>query len=249
MAKTTVTFELGGQIDIRILADGLKEFHRLVSALTPEKVKIVWIVDDLRASSAVATLRGEADDQADVERVVADYNAVGRALSENEELPAGYSRDVKRVADAIKQMTATVEYVRFETPYDDFTIRSENGTIADSVAPLVSTGTVTGTIQTISNRSGLKFNIYDSIHDRPVSCYLELGQEEIIRTAWGRRATVVGTVSRNSITGFPTSVRNIVAIEPLDDRETNSFRVARGAVPWHPGYPTPEEVIRRLRDA
>ena len=249
MTKTTVTFELGGQIDIQKLVEGLREFHRLVAALTPKDANIDWIVDDLRASSAIATLRGEAENQVEVESVVADYSTVGRALAENREIPVGYGRDVRQVANAIKQLTATVEYVRFETRNDDFIIRRENEAVKESSAPLVSIGAVTGMIQTISNRSGLKFYIYDSIRDRPISCYLEPGQEEIIRTAWGRRAMVKGTVSRNSITGFVTSVRNIVGIEPLDDLETDSFKTARGAVSWQSGYPTPEEAIRRLRDA
>lgn len=249
MVETTLTFEIGGEIDIESLTEGLKEFRSLVAALSPEKAKIAWIVEDLRASSAIATVRGEAENRADVERVVADYNDIGRALASNEELPTHYSRRVQQVADAIRKLTGTVEYVRFETPFADHTVRSQNGTGVPSPAPLISHGTVTGMIQTLSNRSGLMFNIFDSVHDKAVSCYLEPDQEEIIRNAWGRRAIVVGTVSRNAMTGLPTSVRNIVDIEPIDDDEVDSYTAARGAVPWKPGYPRPEDVIRKIRDA
>lgn len=247
MAESTLTFELGGQVNIQTLADGMKELHRLVVALTPKEAGIEWIVDDLRSGSVEATLRGEADNQAQVEKVVEEFSTIGKALSEHDDM-MHYSSHIQSVANALRALTETVEYVRFATPHDEYIIHHGNGTKLQGTAPLVSVGTVTGTIQTISNRTGLKFNIYDSVHDRAVSCYLKPGQDEEVRVVWGRRARVMGTVARNGITGLPTSIRNIVKIEPLDESETDSHTLARGAVPWQSGRDMPEEVIRRLRD-
>ena len=249
MAKTTLTFEIGGQIELEALANGLREFHRLIAALTPRTPKIKWIVEDLSASSAVATLRGEAENEADVEKVVEDYNDIGRALSQDQQPSERFAQNVITVVNAIKKRTRSVEYIRFETPFDDYTILSPNGTKPTTSSPHVSIGTVTGMIQTITNRSDLKFNIFDSVHDRPVSCYLEPGQEEKARQAWGRYASVVGTVSRNSLTGIATSIREIISIDVSEEFESDPSFEARGSIPWQTGFRLPEDIIRELRDA
>ena len=104
-------------------------------------------------------------------------------------------------------------------------------------------------MQTLSNRSGLRFNLYDNIHDRAVACYLEPGQEDRMRQAWGRMARVSGTVSREESTGNPTVIRRIIDIEVIEEKEPGAYQLARGAVPWQPGFEAPEDLIRRMRDA
>ena len=248
MAETTLTFELGGQVDIQALADGVSTLHQLVTALTPKAAGIAWVVEDLHAGSAVATLRGEADDLAEVEKIVAKFNDLGGALSRHEDLTMRYSREVQDAARAVTSLTNEVEYVRFESAYAEHIIHG-NGTTPSKLAPLVSIGVITGTIQTLSNRSGLKFTIYDSVHDRGVTCYLEPGQEDLIREAWGRRASVSGTVYRNGAIGLPISVKNILKIDTLPDPVPGAWRNARGALPWEPGDKAAEDVIRESRDA
>ena len=73
------------------------------------------------------------------------------------------------------------------------------------------------------------------------------GQETIIREAWGRRAVVEGVVTRDAESGRPTSVRNISSIEILPDNMPG-YQEARGIVPVPDGAPSPEIIIRRLRD-
>ncbi len=46
MTKTTLTFEMGGEVDIIRLKEGITAFNRLLSALTAG-TKINWIVEDL----------------------------------------------------------------------------------------------------------------------------------------------------------------------------------------------------------
>ena len=119
----------------------------------------------------------------------------------------------------------------------------------ESPAPTVSVGVVTGTVQTLSSQNGLRFTIYDSVHDKAVKCRLEPGQEYLVRKIWGRRASVSGTIVRDGATGIPKSVTNILKIEPLPDYEPGSYRNAKGALPWKEGDRMPEDVIRELRDA
>ena len=137
-----------------------------------------------------------------------------------------------------------------ETPDQDYIIYG-NGVAAANIpiSPSVSIGAITGRVQTLSSRAGLRFNLFDTVHDRSVTCYLKLGQEEVMREVWGSWATVVGTVSRESVTGKPISIRDIRKVERLDEVSPRTYQEARGAVPWETGDILPEEAIRLLRDA
>ncbi len=250
MDENTLTFELGGQVDIKTLSDGFRAFYRLVDALTPKSAGIAWIVDDLQAGSAMVTLRGESESVSAVKEVVERFHKVGAALADDEDLSLEFDAGTQHAASSVRNMTAStsVEYARFGTALDDIFIFA-HGQALSNPEGLVSVGVVTGTVQTLSNRSGLKFTIYDSVHDKGVQCYLEQGQEELVRGVWGRRASVSGTIHRDGVTGIPKSVTNVLGVEPLPDRLPGSYRNARGVVPWQEGDRMPEDVIRGSRDA
>ena len=247
MAKNTLTFELGGRVEIADFANGVAAFRRLVVALTPRNSGVAWVVEDLQPGSALVTVRGESDDPTTVERIIDAYEKIGAALSWHEDLPELNQR-AQAASYAVRDLTGVADYVRFETPDTDYTIY-RNGHTPSRPTPTVSIGAITGTVQTLSNRGGLRFNLYDTLHDKAVACYLAPGQEELMREAWGRRATVTGRVSREAETGRPIAIRQIVAVDTLSDSPIGSYRRARGAVPWQPGDPRPEDVIRQLRDA
>lgn len=247
MTKNTLTFELGGRVEIRDLESGIIAFRRLISALTPRNAQVAWVVEDLQPGSTIATLRGEADDLSVVEQIVEDYEKVGNVLSRHEELTF-YGKHARDAADAIVKLTGTVDYVRFETSDDDYLIYG-NDRIFANATPSVSIGAVTGRIQTLSNRSGLRFNLYDTVHDKAVACYLSSGQESLMREAWDKWAIVSGRVSRDVSTGMPIAIRQIIGVEILEEVPRGTYRRAKGAVPWQPGYKKPEEVVRQMRDA
>ncbi len=249
MDENTLTYELGGQVDIKTLSDGFRAFYRLVDALTPKSAGIAWIVDDLQAGSATVTLRGESESASAVKEVIERYYKVGTALADDEDLSIGFDADTQRAANSVRNLAAStsVEYARFGTMLDDVFIYG-NGQTPGTPTGLVSVGVITGTVQTLSNRSGLRFTIYDSVHDKGVRCYLEQGQEELIRDIWGRRASVSGTIHRDGLTGIPKTVTNVLNVEALAEVEPGSYRNARGVVPWKEGDRMPEDVIRESRN-
>lgn len=247
MDKNTITFEIGGRVELKGFAEGIAAFQRLVNALTPRSSGVTWVVDDLQPGSAIATFRGEADNPAAVARIVSGYEQVGAAMASYSDL-SEFDGKVVSAVRRIKALTRMTEYVRLETEAGDFTIYP-NGHQPPAPALPTSIGAITGRIQTLSNRNGLRFNLYDTVHDKAVSCYLASGQEELIREAWGQRATVTGRVSREAVAGRPVAIRQIVDITTLAEPVPGSYRQARGAVPWQPDQPRPEDVIRRLRDA
>ena len=248
MSKTTLTYEMGGQVELKDLENGITLFTRLVYSLTP-RTGVAWVVEDLQPGSAILTLRGEADDPTKVERIIDEYEKIGSSLSQHE-TPSHGKTGVIQAAREIAVFAGSREYVRLGTPDQDYIIHG-NGVASDNIPipPSVSIGAVTGRVQTLSSRAGLRFNLYDAVHDRSVTCYLKLGQEEVMRKVWGNWATVVGRVSRDPVTGRPISIRDIRKVERLDDVGPGAYQEARGAVPWQTGDILPEEAIRLLRDA
>ena len=246
MAKDTLTFELGGRVELKDFEDGIRAFRRLVSAITPRRAGVAWVVADLHPGSASATIRGVAGSPSAIEKIVTDYGQIGAALARSE-TPKRYNKQVEKAVDAIKNLNHSIEYIRFETPDNEFTVY-RNGDERAIPAPTVSIGAVTGRVQTLSSRAGLRFNLYDVVHDKAVGCYLASDQEELIRQAWGRWATVAGKVSREPLTGRPIAIRQIISLETLSEAAPGAYREARGILPWQPGDPMPEDVIRKMRD-
>ena len=246
MAKDTLTFELGGRVELKDFEDGISAFRRLVFAITPRRAGVAWEVADLHPGSASTTIQGVAGSPSAIEKVVTDYGQIGAALARRE-TPKRYNKQIEKAVDAIRNLNHSIEYIRFETPDNEFTVY-RNGDERAIPAPTVSIGAVTGRIQTLSNRAGLRFNLYDAVHDKAVGCYLGSDQEELIRQAWGRWATVAGKVSREPLTGRPIAIRQIISLETLNEAAPGAYREARGILPWQPGDPLPEDVIRKMRD-
>ncbi|MCY4652450.1 MAG: hypothetical protein OXC95_04710 [Dehalococcoidia bacterium] len=154
MSGNTLTFELGGQVEIEDLENGVARFRRLVSALATG-VPVNWVVEDLQIGSAAITIRAVSSDDAGVERVLEDYASVGHSLAEGEPLQFAQSKVIE-AANEIALLAESHEYVRFETPYTDYTIYGAGTALKKPDSPRSAIGVVTGTIQTLSSRAGLR---------------------------------------------------------------------------------------------
>ena len=111
MPDETITFELGGRVDIKQMSEGIAAFNHLIDALTGRE-EIKWLVVDLQSGSAIATLRPECENPAVSERIVQDYKNVGKALQNKEEIPG--NSQVKSAAESIRKLVDSVEYLRLE---------------------------------------------------------------------------------------------------------------------------------------
>ncbi len=258
MRLDTITLVLSGEISLEAFATGIARLADLVHGLAVDvqSQAVRWLIDDLERSSALATVRGIGEiDQ--VERVVRAYEVVGSALEENRPIP--YSRRVISATDGLRALlNEKVESMRFETAEREATIRAP-----EPVSPQIEAaparqkptdkpaaaayGAVEGRVQTLSNRGGLRFTVYDLLHDRAVSCYLREGAESIMRDAWGRLATVEGWVSRDPLDGRPLTIRQVARVTLKPD-PTGSYRDARGVAPSLTGL-LPKQAIRQLRNA
>lgn len=255
MKLETVTLALDGDIPLAAFADAVGSFNDLINRITRDVAssEVDWSVIQLDVSSTIVTALGRSSEPADVERVVSAYDDVGRRLAEGELLPDYAVRPVDRLLDLLN---GRVQELRFETAKSDwFILRRPEPQFAPTLPPAEwikgarAVGAVQGRIQTLSSRGGLRFTLYDSIHDKAVSCYLTEGQEEMMRGLWGELATVEGLIQRDPETRRPRSIRQIRQVQRVDERERWDWRRARGASPQNLGGRSAEEAIRKVRDA
>lgn len=248
MARDDLTLTLDGDVSIHDFATAISALDRLIKSLTEaiadDKSTIRWVVTELEAGSATTTLTGYAESQQDVQGVIAAYSIVGRALSTGGAIP--YSEKVRREAQKIMSVLGgEVSSITFDTTDERTTVLPELKGHRE-VKTSTSFGAVEGRVQTLSNRAGVKFTLFDAIHDKPVQCYLETERQDELRDLWGKRVLVEGMVTRNARTGHPFNIRQISFIEVLPIIEPGTFREARGVLE----YKEPADItIRRLRDA
>ena len=245
--ETTLTFEIGGRVEMRDLREGIALFTDLIFGLSPNR-GVSWVVEDLRAGGAKVALRGESEDPAVLERIVAEYEKIGLELSQNQD-PSHVDVGARSASRDILELADRVDYIKIGTPNQDRLIRRD-GKRECAHPPYHSTsiGAITGTAQTLTDRDGLTLIVRDDVLKKPVECEFEPGHEEAIREAWGKRVTVCGLVERDWNTGVPRFIRGAWKVEILPEVAPGAYKNARGAIPWKPGDMRAEEVIRKMRD-
>ena len=82
MATDTIALMLEGDVDLNAFSDAIKDFTKLVLALSDrEGGHIEWTIEDLAPGSALAVIKGKSEQPERVERVVRDYLGVGRTIA------------------------------------------------------------------------------------------------------------------------------------------------------------------------
>lgn len=253
MPNDTITLRLSGDVYLDDYVAAIEELRLLVRALGKDvagSAEIEWSIDDLVAGSATTTLRGaakEEDQQPAVEDVVRAYELVGISMEKGLEIP--YSQDVGRAARAITEiLDGRIEEILFET--DDMEALITSAPVpADEPArtAIYSYGAIEGRVQTLSSRKGLKFTLYD-MFGRSIPCHLQEGDEAMMRDAWDKWVVVEGRIRRDAA-GKPVSIRKITDVVIREAGELLDYRRARGVLRAGPDTLSPEEAIRRLRDA
>ena len=108
-------------------------------------------------------------------------------------------------------------------------------------------GAIKGRIQAISSRNRLRFILYDTLFDKPIPCFIEENQKEMVVQYWDKLVFVSGEIIRNPATGVPIRMEHITDIELVPASEPGSYKNARGILAGLWDEPS-EVLIRRLRD-
>lgn len=252
MSRQTITLALEGRPSLGDYVTALSSWRELID-LSSDNFQVSWEIEGLEVSSAIATVVGISEDEASLRRATEDVLQVGRDLRDHGS-PSNprYAAATRRLIGVLNER---VPYLRLENDREDVTIGFETAASAVVVIPESSPnlgptfGAVEGRIQTVSNRGSLRFTLYDLTFDKAVSCYLDGGQADLLRDAWGRLAIVEGVVSRQRDTGRPLIIRHVSNITPLQEGLSEEWRSAAGALRNYKGNERSEQTIRRLRNA
>ena len=113
---------------------------------------------------------------------------------------------------------------------------------------LTSLGTISGRVQPIQTGNDDCFRLYDPLFEAFVDCFIKAALVDVVRGMESEYVIVAGLLARSPSTGRPLTVQNVFSIERVTPDAPGSYRRARGAVPWRPGNPLPEDAIRRISD-
>jgi len=251
MSKNTLTLVLEGDISLDNFAKALKELNGLIEELSKELapgINIEWIIEQLFSSSANTTVQGIALEPEPIERIINAYETIGEYLSKGDEVP--YSSPIRqRVQSLTNVINENITAMRLQTEGTDWFV-STRATEEGKIPKLnYNFGTVKGRAHSLTDRKKLSFTLWDSLFDKPVTCYFSEEQNEIVRNIWRKKVVISGRIGRNHKTGFPVIIRDITDITIIEDVEPGSYKRAKGAMPWKEEDELPEEIIRKLRDA
>jgi hypothetical protein len=251
----TITFAMLGEVTLDDLHLGLGRLRECLSALERDCAGgrgVAWRLEQLEKSSAIATFAGNAQrpgGDRDVSAIVSGYEAIGRGLELGnlDALPPASAAAARNLVALIR---GDVTGLRLESDQESFEALASPALGALPVARLAPAwGEVRGRVQSMSNRRGLRFTIYETRNDRPVTCHLPRGFEEKMRDAWGKEAVVSGRVKRHPATGMPISVADVRDVV-LTQGVAGDWRDAMGCLKPLEGEAEPAEAtIRRSRDA
>jgi hypothetical protein len=250
----SVTLRLDGSVTVSNFAKATSNFAKVLDELTRERdagSRIEWVISGLEYGSAILTAAAQpvSDEDADlVPALVADYIDAARQVSEH---PNQLDRPVLRLVHSISEVAVDAEHeVVFETAEEEVAfVRSERRFSKPSRSKQV-IGTIRGRVQTLQQRKGLRFVLYDLIHDKAVTCYLAESDEGLMRDAWGKLVDITGSITRDEVSDRPRAIRRVTDVRVLDDGGgAFGFRRARGAIAAPPDSPPSEVMIRRVRDA
>ncbi len=252
MAENALTLTLEGEVSLEDYADSLRNFSSLIEELSKEigeGIHIDWDISGLATGSAVTTIAGTAQVEGLVTRVAQAYITIGEHVAAGKPFP--YS---DRIANRVEELTGVI--CEDGVSGVIFSVNGQRAAIYEpfeiSVPPpdaLESVGTITGVVETVSVRGGVKATVYDPIFDKAIRCFLRKEDEQFIINALRHRVVIAGRITRDPETGRALRVRDVRSLKVVDPVAPGSYRKAAGAIPFDPDDDPPEVQIRRMRDA
>lgn len=246
--KNKLALTLLGEVPISEFASAMGHFASLIEALTCEvgnNAVIEWKITKLEAGSATTEITGISTNTDAIERIIKAYETLSISLQNNDIVPFSdhVVNEAKAITNLINEKIHKVEFITdgFAASIDK-SIEFEETKYRD-----YSFGTLTGKVETLSKRGKMRFVLYDSLFDRAVTCYLAIGQEELMLNAWDKYVRVAGQIYRDPIQGRPIDIKEINYIEILSDETINILSLS-GIVPWENDQEHSEDSIRRVRD-
>ena len=252
MTDDLVSFRLDGEVTVEKLSAAFASFSAVLDALHEDHgANVRWVVAGLESGSASAVAKAVPLDS-DAERLIPaicdDYLQAARQVLRGDGDP---DRPVLLAVRALTDVADENNPVVLETSDDEVIFVAPaatpvDGTDAETQQTTKSLGSVRGRVEMLSQRTTLKFSIYELVNDRSVSCFPHPDYKDVMREAWGRIADVTGTITRDVATGRPVSIRRVTRVDVVDEGDPDGYLRARGALK---ATEPAERAVRRMRDA
>ncbi|MBF0567651.1 MAG: hypothetical protein HQK95_02170 [Nitrospirae bacterium] len=209
--KNTITLALKGEnITSDKLRDSISAFYDFideVSAQVSGTMKPVkWIVTVKHGSILLLNNPVVKEEYIDVIEKTVDALHYGITNLENKTERPAYFTD--KALELLQNLVSVSSARGDELTEINIAINGDYHVLTTRIAANIDTimgirykslGSVEGKLQTISERGGLKFTIYDTLDDRPVRCYIsdDLRSEalDVAAKAFGQRISIFGMIS------------------------------------------------------
>jgi len=234
MKDNELTLALEGEVTLDDFSKAMRRFGEIIKGLEDEvapKSKIDWVIDSLKKSSAIASVKGNPTSNKDIEsvrRIRQEYIELGRKVVHGETLTNDTSV-VQAVTELRKLINGRITSIRFETAEKRYVIKKH--TIFAPTKTYWDTetfGGARGNAQSISDRQGFHFTLYDYNDDHAIYCSYPNGTREEMRNIWGKTVYVEGIVTRDTETDLVTSIHDISGIQIIRERKSQEWREALG---------------------
>ena len=181
--------------------------------LVADRDTIQWIISVEKGSALVAARPESISGNKDFE--VSSITAINEGLAKLErgisKQPRYFTqktlRAVRHLAEVIDPEGEYVDKVRIRCNGSPISISTRSLATVDSLLAVAyeSIGSVEGRIETVTERGGLKFNVYDTLTDKAIRCFV--GEELLkqVLDSFGKRVSVSGLVKYGK-DGFPKSI-------------------------------------------
>ena len=246
---------------VGVMARATRILEDLDSAISERpKGALDWYIEDLSIGSAVAVIESRTtrpDVDADRLGRMVGANFIGGldVIERKGEMPPYFSEQdlghVRAISSFLRRTGSHgLKATQFNGDAADLVRTTLSQNAASNVAKILkphfkAIGSVTGKLEVISVHREPKFNVYDVVTKKAVSCRFDRGRLDEVKAALGRRVSVTGIVYRNA-NGDPIKVeRPELRVLPTT---TPGVRDLIGLVPDMSGEDSAEEYIRKLRN-
>ena len=234
--SNTLTLALNGDVTLQDFSKAMSQFKEIVSGLKEDVAPasdINWYIDELKAGSATAIIRGvptTSDDMQAIKSIGNAYADIGRRIVHGETLTYN-SVVVNAVTKLRKMINGHISSINIEAAGKKYTVKRHAIFSPQKTYWNTETyGCARGKVQSISDRQYLHFTLYDYNDDHAIACSLPEGQREKMRGIWGRLVYVEGTINRDENNDQITSISNISNIEIIKEKKPKEWRQALGCL-------------------
>jgi hypothetical protein len=259
MAKDTVTLKADGVVSIADFHVVVGVMADVLDALTAEATSntktVEWVIDRLKAGSAVVVGRGLAETHraaGAVEEVVKRYDRLARKAHEGrlDEFSEPIQAAVRKLADLVNGKITQISMKAGDEPVEwaiNPSPKSQERAGVD--VRRYARSAVTGQIVTLDEKHALYFTLREAHTGRLIRCYPGRSYKQDISGYWASSTWVIveGTFSRYTV---PPTMYDVTEIVPLESAPRGSWRDAAGCAPRDPDGTSMSsaDAVRRVRD-